>query len=140
VSQSKSMRFCFVGERPSPRAEQIGATWQNAKLAGKTLRDTLMALGLDPEQQSYCNLWPRAEPTEHDDYHLNAVIDALIWIADRVVIVAMGTRVSRELRRVGLEHVTIVHPAARGAIRRTERYQAHVAERLGEHLSGEVPA
>jgi hypothetical protein len=44
-----------------------------------------------------------------------------------VPLVALGRRVEAALARDGLPHRFLIHPAARGAIRRRDRYQAHVA-------------
>ena len=58
--------FAFIGERPSVRAVQIGATWENGRLAGKTLRDTLASLGIDPDRQCYLNLYKTPRRSERD--------------------------------------------------------------------------
>lgn len=121
-------RYLFVGERPSHQAVKIGATWQNGKLAGKQLRDALVALNVDPAQQQYCNLYSGPEAgCVRDTADLR---DALIRIqrayeADAIVI-GMGARVCKQLALAGIPHLQMVHPAARGAIRRKDRYQAHV--------------
>jgi hypothetical protein len=49
--------------------------------------------------------------------------------------VALGRRVSSELARRDVDHVALVHPAARGRIRKRERYIAHVQERLSPHVN-----
>lgn len=51
--------------------------------------------------------------------------------AEGIVIVALGKRVSVALARLGIDHVALVHPAARGRIRKRERYIKHVADTLG---------
>ncbi|MGH2356306.1 MAG: hypothetical protein ACRDJN_32270, partial [Chloroflexota bacterium] len=52
----------------------------------------------------------------------------------RPVIVGMGRLVQRVLAAAGIPHRALIHPAARGAIRQTACYRAHVAA----VLSGEV--
>jgi len=42
----------------------------------------------------------------------------------------MGRKVEKELKRYGIEHEYIHHPAARGKIRIIENYKAHVREQL----------
>jgi hypothetical protein len=51
-------------------------------------------------------------------------------VAEGAVILAMGRLVERELVRRGIPHRPMVHPAARGRIRKRERYVEHVREVL----------
>jgi hypothetical protein len=121
------MKFLFVGERPSHQAARISATWHNGKLAAKQLHDALRALNIEPAEQRYVNLWrtPGTGPIK-----AYPEVSALAYIAESVAlgytVVGMGQIVSRELARRGITHLLIVHPAARGAIRKKERYTAHV--------------
>lgn len=124
--------YLFVGERPSPQAARIGATWQNGKLAAKQLHDALRAAGLDPQGQRYINLWtepglgPTAEPVNP------AALEEIGRACGAgLTVVGMGQLVSRALAQAGIQHLTIVHPAARGLIRRKDRYSAHLAAALG---------
>lgn len=127
----KPALFVFVGERPSPLAFKRGATWQNAAHAGRTLHDTLQALGLEPSKQFYLNLWDGPEALDTDAVHAGAVCSCLReFQRNGLTIVAMGQKVARELKRAGIDHLQVVHPAARGLIRRRERYVAHVREVL----------
>ena len=126
-------RFLFVGERPSHKAIELGATWQNGKLAAKQLHDALRALDIDPAKQYYLNLWrtpgvgPINEPID------GAIITAIYMaIAEGYTVVGMGHLVSRALSQHGITHLLIVHPAARGAIRKKERYTAHVGAMILE--------
>jgi hypothetical protein len=41
-------------------------------------------------------------------------------------VVAMGNQIARRLEEAGVPHLKIVHPAARGIIRRAENYDAHI--------------
>lgn len=126
-----SHQFLFVGERPSLKAAEIGATWQNGRLAAKQLHDALWALNINPAEQLYCNLWttpgvgPTAEPVS---------VDALAYIvaqhAQGRIVVGMGELVCYELRRYSIPHLQLIHPAARGSIRKKERYAAHVGSVL----------
>ncbi len=126
-------RYFFVGQRPSHRAEQIGATWANGKLAACTLWRALEALGIDPRQQVFINIWETAEPVspereaEAEERAFAAIRTAL---ADGLPIIGMGAVVHRWLLQRGVAFTKMVHPAARGALRRRERYQRHVAEVL----------
>ena len=129
------VRFLFVGERPSGRALRIGATWQNGKLAGKTLRDALRAAGLNPEVHRFLNLYRHPEPSRSDAVREAAVCRAIArFIRRGFCVVALGRLVSKRLAIHGLAHLPMIHPAARGSGRRRDRYHAHVAETLAGAL------
>ncbi len=133
------IRFLFVGERPSERAVRIRATWQNGKLAGKTLRDALRAAGIDPDSHRFLNLYRHPEPSRSDGVREAAVCRAITRFIHRgFLVVALGRVVSKRLTIHGLAHLPMIHPAARGANRLRERYHAHVAETLS-HAGTEVP-
>src|SRR5262249_8324095 len=123
----KPVRFLFVGERPSPRAEQIGATWQNGKLSGKTLREALLALNLDPAAHHYLNLYRHSRPVEDILCEEAACLEILRLMEQGYIVVGWGGLVSERLYEQGIPHLRMIHPAARGAIRKKECYQAHVA-------------
>lgn len=119
--------FLFVGERPSHKAVEIGATWQNGRLAAKQLHDALRMIGIDPDKHQYINLWTRPDAGE-DDFADEVVALKKIrraWHAG-LVIVGMGAIVSRVLTKKNIPHLQLIHPAARGKIRKKERYTAHV--------------
>ena len=46
------------------------------------------------------------------------------------IVVAMGRKVSNALKKEGIEHKFIYHPATRGKIRKKELYCQHVKEQL----------
>lgn len=133
------MPYLFVGERPSHQAVKIGATWQNGKLAGRTLRETLIALNIDPDQQHYINLWCEPNAGEWDKVNEIEAIERILryYLDHNYIVVAMGKRVTKVLSREGIPHLQIVHPAARGQIRLRERYQAHVRSVLSS-INSEV--
>lgn len=112
-------RFLFVGERRSPRAVQLGYRLCDGRLAGQSLFAALEACGIDPRRHVYCNLFERGGArlvVEHQ--------------AAGAVVVGMGRKVQAELRRRGIAHLALVHPAARGRIRKRARYAAHVRRAL----------
>lgn len=115
-------KVLFVGETRSPTAKRKGWTWKDGRLAAKPLFEALQAMGVDPLAHEFVNLWTDG------GVMLGSVISRIRRAA---IVVALGQRVSRELRQLSIEHVALVHPAARGAIRKRERYHAHVAARLG---------
>ena len=106
----------FVGEQRSPTAIRMGVTWLDRRLAAKQLFDAFDALGVDPAQFRFCNVRETAA---------EAVIEEAL--ADGVPIVGMGRIVQCELRRMGVSCHPMVHPAARGRVRRKAVYTAHVA-------------
>jgi hypothetical protein len=134
------MRLIFVGECRSLTAQRKGWTWADGRLAAKPLFEALSAMGVDPGAHQFVNLWLDVTPPMIDDRTVR-MLRARREEADRGepwgrMIVALGKRVSEELARRGVDHVALVHPAARGAIRKRERYIAHVAEKLGPAIKG----
>lgn len=130
------MTYLFVGERPSARAARTGATWHNGRLAAKQLHDALRACDLDPAVQQYVNLWRLPERCDADAAdELRALEFIRCALAAGITIVGMGHLVCAVLKREQLEHLQLVHPAARGAIRKKERYSAHVASVLSVDLA-----
>lgn len=124
-------RFVFVGEKRSKRAILMGVTWENGRLAAKTLHDALRAVGLDPVDQRFLNLYQDDLPGVLNPAALDQIRDLLRkgW-----VIVGLGRIVQATLQRFGIPHRPMVHPAARGAIRSRARYQRHVARVLEREL------
>lgn len=120
--------FVFLGEKRSDRAIQMGVTWEDGRLAAKTLHEALLATGIDPADQRFLNVFCDGETLVPNAVSL---AEARRLASAGVQLVALGRLVERELRRAGLPHRAMVHPAARGAIRKRERYQAHVAAVLG---------
>ena len=129
-------RFVFVGEKRSRRAIQLAATWENGRLAGKTLHEALGAVGLDPRHQEFLNLYQDGEGWS---IHPAALARLRSLGASGVVIVGLGRRVQATLRDVGLPYRPLVHPAARGAIRSRTVYQARVAEVLEREPDAACP-
>lgn len=123
---SERLLFVFIGEQRSPTAIRRGWTWNHGHLAAKTLHEALRAAGVEPSAQVYVNLW-----RDDGDMNLPLVAELLMLDRARLRLVALGRRVAEHLARLGVPHVEMVHPAARGSIRRSERYQAHVAAILG---------
>ena len=122
----------FVGERRSPRAMAMGVTWTHGRLSAKTLHEALRAIGLDPSEQLYINLYrDPPSPLEVDPEALARLTGHSLHGGP---VIALGKRVSGYLEHHGIQHVPLVHPAARGSIRRTENYQSHVAIMLGARL------
>lgn len=118
-------RYVFVGERQSPTAHRNGWTWADGRVCARTLHEALRACGLDPERQVYLNAFTYDGQPNRDD------LDRVqVYAVFNRTIVALGQLASKALKQRGIAHLLLVHPAARGAIRKRERYHAHVAETL----------
>lgn len=120
-----SKSYLFVGERPSDRAIQMGVTLKDGRLAAKPLFEALRAIGIDPEQCRFTNLFftKREIP--------NPLVVKRLGLARKLTIVGMGQKVQGHLVRLGIKHIGIVHPAARGKIRKSCRYKKHIKSILG---------
>ncbi len=121
----------FVGERQSPKAARYGHTWTNGRACASTLRSALLAAGIDPDAATFLNLWS-VPGLKHPGRPPRRDVLRTLRRASREGqrIVALGSIVAKELERSAIPHVPLVHPAARGKIRRRDLYEAHVRERL----------
>ena len=109
--------FLFVGEERSLRAIQMGVTWKDRRLAAAHLSKATDALGIPWDECTFLNVY-------EDDIEDIKSFDGIV--------VAMGRKVERELKKHDIEHEYIHHPAARGKIRIIKNYVAHVHEQIGE--------
>jgi uracil-DNA glycosylase len=114
-----SLNVLFVGEEPSETAKRKGWKWGDLHLCSKTLIEALDAAGFPAQNAVFENLFIEGQI---DKQALNRVRSG------RYPIVAMGRRVENALNRYGVMHTPMVHPAARGEIRKAENYQSHVRE------------
>jgi hypothetical protein len=121
------VRFVFVGERRSRRAVQMGVRWADGRLSASTLHGALKAMGLDPQQQVYLNIYRDNERVVDPE----ALATVRTLAESGTLIVGMGRAVQAVLERAAVPHLRLIHPAARGAIRARAAYQAHVAAVLG---------
>lgn len=106
------MKLLFVGERRSKLAQRMGYTWKDGRLAGKQLFDALRLAGINPSQCKFTNIFERGGATTVHQFE--------------GIIVGMGRKVQRKLTKMNIQHKSIVHPAARGKIRRKEVYALHI--------------
>lgn len=118
--------YLFVGEKRSPTAQRMNVTWRDGRLCAKNLHEALRACDIDPVRHEFTNLW-----TDDGYLHPASLIGFRAMAETGKTIVALGQKVDRELTRHQIPHLTLTHPAARGSIRKAERYQAHVREVLG---------
>lgn len=112
----------FVGERKSETARRKGWSWQDGHLAAKTLFNALRACGIDPTRCIFVNWFNTRQR--------NTIKQC------KVPIIAMGCKVQRAMRSAGIAHTPMIHPAARGLIRKKERYKAHVAYTMAQVQRG----
>lgn len=135
----------FVGECRSLTAQSKGWTWKDGRLAAKPLFEALAAMGVDATAHAFTNLWTDNATGQTPGASGSAVI---AWqkigrlkthTKAGGVIVALGKRVSEELTKREIAHVALVHPAARGKIRKRERYHEHVRAKLETVITGEQP-
>ena len=103
----------------------MGVSWSDGRLAGCTLHAALRACGIDPTTVIFVNLFEDRD--DRWELDLEVLAQLLQLAAAGATIVALGQRVHRALGRVQLDHLHLVHPAARGRIRARACYQAHVA-------------
>lgn len=111
----------FVGERRSNKAKLMGVHWEDEALAAKPLFEALRLIGVDPAAQRFVNWFEGGKREVRAAARHKAM-----------PVVAMGNKVQAALTAEGIEFIPLVHPAARGKIRRTDLYRAHVKERLGK--------
>jgi hypothetical protein len=124
-------RYVFVGVNRSPTAQEKGYSWQECQRTGVPvlsaikLFDALSFNGLDPKVQIFFNLW-------NDDRNLNElVLEELKKIAeDEMIIVGMGAKVQAKLEELGIPHLKLIHPAARGIFTSKALYREHIKEVL----------
>jgi hypothetical protein len=115
--------FVFVGECPSKRACLLNITWESGGLAGKQLKDALTSIGFNYNEQIFLNLWRTSSNVPVDP---QAVQKLEQYYQEGYCIVGMGKRVQKELDKLGVQHLKLIHPAARGSIRQKACYTAHL--------------
>lgn len=114
-------QYLFIGEKRSNLAIKMGYTWEQGRLAGKQLFNALKNANIDPKDVKFHNWFEHFDsPTIVQKYVKN------LW-----TIVAMGNKVHQQLINHNIDHLHMIHPAARGKIRAKERYFAHLKETLG---------
>lgn len=126
-------RFLFIGDKPSTMAQDKDIVWADGGLAAKQLFDALLVNEIEPDRCVFLNLFGDRPDEPENEAHISSrrvsAIRALAHV-NRLTTVAMGRKVSERLTLAGIEHVLIVHPAARGSIRGKGNYAAHIKERL----------
>ena len=106
----------FVGEKRSDRAIQMNVTWVDKRLAAAHLSKAVENIGIDWNECAFLNVF---EDEINDIKSFEGIV------------VAMGRKVEKELKKHQIDHLFIYHPATRGSVRNIERYKNHVKERIG---------
>jgi hypothetical protein len=119
--------FIFVGEKRSRTAIRRGYSWYDKRLCARTLAEALETCGVEPHHYTCINVF---DDTGELDVH--AVYKIREWSTQGWVIVGLGRTVQQVLTHACIPYRAMIHPAARGPVRRREVYQAHVAEVLKE--------
>lgn len=109
-------KYLFVGERRSNRAIQMNVTWVDKRLAAGHLYKALKNIDICWNDCTFLNVFEDGiDPIKSFDG----------------IIVAMGRKVEKELKKHQIRHEFIYHPATRGSVRNIEKYKEHVKERIG---------
>lgn len=109
-------KYLFVGERRSELAKKMNVTWVDKRLAASHLSKAVENIGIDWNECAFLNVF---EDNINDIKSFNGII------------VAMGRKVEKELKKHQISHLFIYHPATRGAVRNIQKYKDHVKERIG---------
>ncbi|HIJ11754.1 TPA: hypothetical protein HA278_06865 [Candidatus Woesearchaeota archaeon] len=108
------MKILFVGEKRSKTAIRMNVTWEDKRLASKQLFDAFESIGIDTDEFQFCNVF---EPSI-------IMIDEAV--EENIPIVGMGNIAQVVLNKMGVPHTPMIHPAARGNIRKKQNYTEHV--------------
>ena len=109
-------KYLFVGEERSETAKRMNVTWVSKRLCAGHLFKAVDNIGIDWNDCSFKNVF------EDDISDISSFTG---------VIIAMGRKVERELKKNHIDHEFIYHPATRGAVRAIEKYKQHVKEQIG---------
>jgi len=125
-------KFVFVGEKRSNRAIEMNVNWQDGKLAARSLIRALRASGINYQEQVFLNLFYDKDGYEIRSYSSEKIKELA---KNGAIIVGMGKLIQKHLEKLGIKHLKLTHPAARGKIRKKETYTEHVSKVLGVPLS-----
>lgn len=124
------MPFLFVGERRSQMAVRRGYSWPDQRLSGRTLAEALAACSIALEQYTCINVY-----TDEGVLDRQALVSIRTLHAAGWIVIGLGRVVQRALTVAGIPHHAMIHPAARGRIRKREAYQQHVATVVSQYTT-----
>ena len=119
------IHYLFVGEEPSKTAILKGWKWGDNQLCSKTLINALNACNIKKHQYDFVNLFENQMVKQEVVTELGNQSRL-----EDLTIVGMGRKVQRVLSNFEIPHLELIHPAARGSIRKTILYIQHVNEVL----------
>jgi hypothetical protein len=94
----------------------MNVTWVDRRLAAAHLSKAVENIGIKWDECTFLNVF---EDDINDIKSFNGVV------------IGMGRKVERELKKHQIKHEFIYHPAARGSIRNIKKYKNHVKDRIG---------
>ena len=132
----------FVGENRSKMAQEKDWSWEGCQLEKKPrncanqLFDALEYCGINPYDVFKVH-FVNAFSDNLSEWVQNEDLDNLLLLYSEsgFAIVSLGDRVHRHLEEIDVPHIQLIHPAARGKIRKKENYRKHVKEKLLEGLA-----
>ena len=128
-------KYLFVGERPSKLALKMGVSWKDGKLAAKQLFDALAHCKINITHCRFDNIFGM-EADGPEIVCKNALKRVKRAMRSGIKVVAMGQKVERALG--SNFSLSIIHPAARGKIRKKELYINHVLEKLNGGIAKQL--
>lgn len=114
----------FIGEKRSGQAIRNNWHWDDNVSTARYLLDCLKEIGIKQKDIIFRNLW-------WDDGILNYEVAVELKGTD-IPIIGMGSIVCDKLDSLDIEHYSIIHPAARGKIRKKELYTEHLRSKLAD--------
>ena len=109
-------KYLFVGEKRSELAIKMNVTWVDRRLAAAHLSKAVEAIGIKWDECAFLNVFE------------DKIEDIMSF---KGVVIGMGRKVEKQLKKHQIQHEFIYHPATRGAVRNIEKYKGHVKERIG---------
>jgi hypothetical protein len=113
-------KYLFIGEKRSERAIKMNVTWVDKRLAASHLSKAVEAIGISWDECDFKNVFE------------DKIEDIM---SSKCIIIAMGRKVEKELKKHQIQHEFIYHPATRGAVRNIQKYKDHVKEKIGHIVS-----
>ena len=109
-------KYLFVGEERSETAKRMNVTWVSKRLCAGHLSKAVESLGIEWDECDFKNVF------EDDIRDIKSF---------KGIVIAMGRKVEKQLKKEQIPHEFIYHPATRGTVRIIENYKQHVRERIG---------
>ena len=126
----EKIQLCLVGENRSNTAQERDWSWEGCqkekrpRLCAIQLFNALECCDIDPydtERVRFLNLWD-----DKGDLDEQNIQEIQAFLESGYAIVGMGKNVQKALSELSIEHVQIIHPAARGQIRKKGAYIQHI--------------